>query len=76
MWAGMCTAAAIISGQGLGCESLKGLTTGQNMCKKPSSTLWACVCQVVLCGVQGERGPKQLSLSQGIIPRAGKGRTQ
>lgn len=35
VWAGTYAAAAIISGQGLGRESLKGLTTGQ-MCRKAS----------------------------------------
>ena len=36
MWTGMCVAVAIMSGQGLGWEMLKGLTIGKNVCGKVS----------------------------------------
>lgn len=40
VWTGMCVATAIMSGQGLGPERLKGVTAGQNMCRKASLALW------------------------------------
>lgn len=36
VWTGMCVAVAIMSGQGLGWEMLKGLTIGKNVCGKVS----------------------------------------
>lgn len=61
-------AEAIIPGQGMVPESLKGLTTGQRY-RKASLALWACLCQAALFGAAAA-WPRMRHYSQ---DRAGEG---